>query len=74
MDALDIKIIRSLNKNARKSFRELGRELKISMATVSNRIKKLEERGIIKGYIPLIDFEKIGYDLTAVISVRLKTI
>ena len=42
MDEVDYKIIEKLNENARKSYREIARELNISLTTVSNRIKKME--------------------------------
>jgi DNA-binding Lrp family transcriptional regulator len=70
MDELDDKILEKLNENARKSYREIARELNISLTTVSNRIKKMEDEKVIERYIPLINQEKIGYDLTAVINVR----
>ncbi|MBN2599364.1 MAG: Lrp/AsnC family transcriptional regulator [Candidatus Thermoplasmatota archaeon] len=71
MDELDDAIIEKLNDNARKSYRELARELNVSLTTVSNRIKKLEDEKIIERYIPLINQEKLGYDLTAVINVKI---
>jgi len=71
MDKLDDKIINALNKNARKSYRNIAKELKVSLSTISNRIKRLEEKGIIESYIPVINREKIGYDLTAVINIKL---
>jgi DNA-binding Lrp family transcriptional regulator len=71
MDDLDYKIIEKLNDNARKSFREIARELKVSLSTISNRINKLEDDKVIESYIPLINLEKIGYDLTAVINVKI---
>ena len=71
MDELDYKILEKLNENARKSYREIARELKISLTTVSNRIKRMEDEKVIERYIPLINQEKIGYDLTAVINVKI---
>ena len=71
MDEIDYKILGKLNENARKSYREIARELSISLTTVSNRIKKMEEENVIERYIPLINQEKIGYDLTAVINVKI---
>ena len=71
MDEIDDKILEKLNENARKSYREIARELKISLTTVSNRIKRMEEEKVIERYIPLINQEKIGYDLTAVINVKI---
>lgn len=71
MDDLDLQILRSLDDNARKSFRDIAKELKISLSTVSNRIHKLEEDGVIKGYAPIIDEQKIGYDLQVVVGIRI---
>jgi DNA-binding Lrp family transcriptional regulator len=71
MDELDYKILEKLNENARKSYREIGRELKVSLSTISNRIKKLEDEKVIERFIPLINQEKMGYDLTVVINVKI---
>ena len=70
MDKLDTRIIESLNGNARKSFRTIAKELKVSLSTVANRVKKMENEGIIEGYFPIIDLEKVGLDLTAVINLK----
>lgn len=72
IDDLDKKILNELNKDARLSFRELAKSLGISVSTVSHRIKKMEESGVIKDYIPLIDQKKVGYDFTAVIEISIK--
>lgn len=71
MDDLDRKIISSLNENARKSYRQMAKELGVSMSTVANRVRKLEETGVIRGYIPNIDPHKVGYDLLAIIGMRI---
>lgn len=71
MDDLDSKIISSLNQNARKSYRQMAKELGVSMSTVANRIRKLEGSGVIRGYIPDIDPQKVGYDLLAIIGMRI---
>lgn len=71
MDKLDWNIILSLNTNGRKSFRHIAKDLKVSLSTISNRVKRLEKEGIIERYIPVINKEKIGYDLTAVINIKL---
>jgi DNA-binding Lrp family transcriptional regulator len=69
LDQIDEKILRHLMIDARLSARQLGLKLGISTVTVLSRIKKLEKEKIIKGYTTLIDHEKIGYNLTAVIEV-----
>ena len=71
MDELDQRILDTLNENARKSYREMARELEVSLSTISNRIKKLEEEGVIERYIPVINPEKVGYTLTAIINIKI---
>jgi DNA-binding Lrp family transcriptional regulator len=68
---LDDKILEKLNENARKNYREIARELNISLTTVANKIKRMEDEKVIESYIPLINQEKIGYDLTAIINVKI---
>lgn len=70
IDELDKKILKALNKNARMSFRQVAKRLKISPTTLHNKVRKLEGSGILKGYIPLIDTESMGYNLTAIIGLR----
>lgn len=70
LDDLDLDILRSLNDNARKSFRDIAKELKISLTTVSNRVKAMERAKIIQGYIPILDATKLGYDFMAIIGVK----
>lgn len=71
MDELDKRIIIMLNENARKSYREMAREMKVSLSTISNRIKNLENEGIIEDYIPVINQEKLGFTLTAIINLKI---
>ena len=70
LDDLDRDILRSLNDNARKSFRDIAKELHVSLTTVSNRVKVMERAGVIQGYIPVLVPAKLGYDLTAIIGVK----
>jgi len=70
-DDLDRKIIRELNRNARKSFREIAKTVAASVTAVIHRIKKFEETGVIKGYIPIIDPVHFGVTLTAIIALRI---
>lgn len=65
------KIVRCLNQNARKSYREIARETGISVPAVIQTIKKLEEVGAIRGYAPLLDPEYFGFGLMAVIALRI---
>jgi DNA-binding Lrp family transcriptional regulator len=70
LDELDIDILRSLNENARKSFRDIAKELHVSLTTVSNRVKAMEKADVIQGYIPVVDPAKLGYDIMVVIGIK----
>ncbi len=72
IEELDRKILRVLNRDARMSFRRIAKELRISPTTLYNKVKKLERSGVLKGYIPLINKESLGYDLMAIISLRVR--
>ncbi len=71
VEELELKIIRALNQNSRKSFREVAKEIGTSAPVVINKIKKLEELGAIKGYIPVLDPEYFGFTVMAVIALRI---
>ncbi len=72
MDKIDEKILKNLLVDARLSARQLSLKLGMSTVTILSRIKKLEKAKIIKGYTTLLDHEKLGYDLTAVIEIIAK--
>lgn len=71
IDATDRKILKFLIKNARKPFLEIARELGISGAAIHQRIKKLEDAGIIMGSRLVVDPKKLGFDVCAFISIRI---
>jgi DNA-binding Lrp family transcriptional regulator len=71
IDELDRKIVRVMNQNARKSFREIAKEVGTSVTAVIHRVKKMEQTGIIKNYIPVVDPELFGYTLIAIIALRI---
>ena len=72
LDKTDERILKNLMVDARLSARQLALKLGISTVTVLSRIKKLEREKIIKGYTALIDHEKLGYNLTAIIEIIAK--
>ena len=72
LDKIDEKILKNLMVDARISARQLAIKLGMSTVTILSRIKKLEQEKVIKGYTALIDHEKIGYDLTAIIEIMAK--
>ncbi|MGP3667585.1 MAG: Lrp/AsnC family transcriptional regulator [Candidatus Bathyarchaeota archaeon] len=69
MDEVDVKILKELVKNSRQSFREIAKKLDMAVGTVVNRVRNLEKTGVIKGYSVVVDHEKLGYELTAIIEV-----
>ncbi len=71
IDELDRKIIRAMNENARRSFRDIAREVQTSVTAVIAKVKKLEAQGVISGYIPLVNPEYFGLDLMAIIALRI---
>ena len=71
MDKLDRLLLGALNTDGRQSYRELARGLKISLTTVTNRLQRLREEGVLTGFAPVLDPRKIGYDLSAVVAIRI---
>ena len=64
VDETSQKVLEEYLRDSRQSFREVARKIGISSGTVANRIKDLEEEGIIKKYTTQLDYEKLGYELT----------
>lgn len=69
LDETDKKILREYLKDARLSYREVARRVRVAVGTVMARTKRLETEGVIKGYTAVLDHEKLGYDLTAVTEI-----
>ena len=72
LDETDRRILSVLQRDARTSMRKISEEVGVSLGTVSNRVHKLEEAGVIQGYTVLLDPEKIGWDLNVVIGLRIQ--
>ena len=69
MDDLDMNILRSLIKNSRITLSQMSKEIDAPDATISNRLKKLEN-DVIKSYTVILDWEKIGLDITTIIIIQ----
>jgi len=69
---LDRKLVNALLADGRASLRSLGEDLDVSVTTVSNHISTLEEGGVIEGYAPVIDYGESGYDITAIIQLKVE--
>jgi Lrp/AsnC family leucine-responsive transcriptional regulator len=70
IDVLNSKILKCLQQNARLSNAEIGRQVGISSPAVSERIKKMEDIGIIEGYKTIVSPYEIGYQFKAIITLR----
>tara|TARA_R110000787_G_scaffold81036_2_gene175877 strand:+ start:36591 stop:37046 length:456 start_codon:yes stop_codon:yes gene_type:complete len=70
MDALNWKILKCLQENARQPNAEIGRVVGISSPAVSERIRKMEDVGIINGYKTIVSPYEVGYQLKAIITIR----
>lgn len=70
IDTLNWQILESLQKNARLSFAEIGRKVGLTSPAVAERVKKMEDSGIIKGYKTQVSYHKTGHQLKAVITLR----
>ncbi len=70
VEDLDAQILKLLAADGRMSFTDLGKATGLSTSAVHQRVKRLEQRGVIKGYAASIDYDQIGQPLTAFISIR----
>jgi Lrp/AsnC family leucine-responsive transcriptional regulator len=70
VEEIDRRIVRLLASDGRMSYTELGRSTGLSTSAVHQRVRRLEERGVIRGYAAMLDAEEIGLPLTAFISIR----
>lgn len=71
MDAIDLKLIGLLQKNARYSLKQLAEKVFLSSPAVSSRIERLEREGYLKGYQAEIDEEKLGFHIIAFINLEM---
>ncbi len=73
-DEIDKGILQLLSENARISVKEIAKELYISSPTVSNRIRRLEEKKLIHGYMTSIDYKAFGYHIKAFINLEVEPV
>lgn len=69
MEETDRQILRLLARDGRMSFTDLGRATGLSTSAVHQRVRRLEQRGVIRGYTAVVDAEAVGLPLTAFVSV-----
>ncbi|MFO8017258.1 MAG: Lrp/AsnC family transcriptional regulator [Promethearchaeia archaeon] len=74
IDKIDIEILKLLTKDARKSFRQIERDLKDfvkSPITVKKHVESLQEKGIIQNYGAKINYEQLGFDIISLIEITI---
>ena len=72
MDAIDRRILAILQGNGRLSNQEIAERVNLSPSPCLRRIRRLEESGVIRGYVALLDAQRLGLDLLAYVNVRLE--
>jgi Lrp/AsnC family leucine-responsive transcriptional regulator len=70
VEDLDRRIVALLSADGRMSFTDLGKETGLSTSAAHQRVRRLEQRGIIRGFGAIVDHESIGLPLTAFISIK----
>lgn len=70
IDSVDLKLMRTLARNAKTSLHELGREVGLSVSGVKRRLDKLQRKGIIKGYTVVLNPKKYGWAVAAFVLVE----
>ncbi|MDR9412178.1 MAG: HTH-type transcriptional regulator Lrp, partial [Haloferacaceae archaeon] len=69
---LDAELINALLADGRASLRSLAEELDVSVTTVSNHLRDLEDDGVIQRYVPKIDYDALEYDVTAILQLKVE--
>ena len=68
-DETSNKVLSEYLSDSRQSYREVAKKVGVSSGTVASRVRELEERGIVRRYTLLLDYEKLGYELTAITEI-----
>jgi len=69
---LDGQLVNVLLRNGRASLRSLAEELDGSVTMVSDHLANLEEAGVTEGFTPIVDYNKLGYDVTAIFQLKMR--
>jgi Lrp/AsnC family transcriptional regulator, leucine-responsive regulatory protein len=72
LDAVDRRILQALQKDGRRTYEVLAEQVGLSSSAVLRRVKRLEESGVVLGYVALLAAERVGLPLTAYLNVRLE--
>ncbi len=69
LDEKNLEILEELEKNCKQKLKKIAKKIGLSISSTYERIKKLESDGIIRDYKAILNYEKIGYDLPAIIEI-----
>ena len=72
MDGTDLKILNLLISKPRVNRKEIAKKLGLTPPAITHRIRKMRESGIIKGFLPVANFEKLGFDVTMFSNIKVK--
>jgi Lrp/AsnC family leucine-responsive transcriptional regulator len=72
LDAIDKRILRALQADGRATYDVLAAQVSLSASATQRRVKRLEESGVIAGYVAVVPPERVGLGLTAYLNVRLQ--
>ncbi len=72
MDKVDFQIIKLLEENGRMTHEDIGKELHISRPSVHQRVSKMENSGVLKGYRSIVDWNKLDQKIKAIIFIKIK--
>ena len=72
LDAVDRRILRALQTDGRATYDQLAANVQLSASATLRRVKRLEEAGVIAGYVAVVPPERVGFGLTAYLNVRLE--
>jgi Lrp/AsnC family leucine-responsive transcriptional regulator len=70
VEDIDVQIVKLLLEDGRMSYTDVGKATGLSTSAAHQRVRRLEQRGIIKGYRAVVDVEALGLPLTAFVSVK----
>ena len=73
LDNIDVQILRLLSENSRIQWKDLGAQIHMTGQAVGNRIKKMEQSGVIEAYSLIVDEMKLGFSYTAFVIIYMKT-
>ncbi|WP_134669764.1 MULTISPECIES: Lrp/AsnC family transcriptional regulator [unclassified Amycolatopsis] len=74
LDDVDRHLLELLQSDGRLTFSELGRRVSLSAPAVTERVRRLEQRGVITGYAARVDPEKLGRPIQAIVRVRVRSL